>query len=172
MAFRAGPLREQGGFDVALGAGSRVRGGEDLDSFLAVILSGGVIVYEPRALIRHHARSAMAELRRQMYGYGTGMSAVIAKHFVAHPASAAQIARRLQAGISKLLAPGSAKNDRRRRDYPGSLTRLELAGYLTGPLLYLLSRRTAHSGAGTIPTWQEPIRVRDADNGRALSSAS
>jgi glycosyltransferase involved in cell wall biosynthesis len=172
MAFRAGPLREQGGFDVALGAGSRARGGEDLDSFLAVILSGGVIVYEPRALIRHHARSAMAELRRQMYGYGTGMSAVIAKHFVAHPASAAQIARRMPAGISKLLAPGSAKNGRRRRDYPGSLTRLELAGYLTGPLLYLLSRRTARSGAGTIPTWREPITVRDADNDRALSSVS
>jgi GT2 family glycosyltransferase len=145
MAFRAGPLRDRGGFDVALGAGSRTRGGEDLDSFLSVILSGGVIVYEPRALIHHHARSGMAELRRQMYGYGTGMSAVIAKHFAAHPASAVRIARRMPAGVRKLLAPGSAKNDRRTRDYPGSLARLELAGYLTGPLLYFLSRRAARS---------------------------
>ena len=145
MAFRAGPLRERGGFDVALGAGSRTRGGEDLDSFLAVILSGAVIVYEPRALIRHHARSAMTQLRRQMYGYGTGMSAVIAKHFVARPASAVQVARRMPAGVRKLLAPGSSKNDRRTRDYPGSLVRQELAGYLTGPLLYFLSRRAARS---------------------------
>ena len=145
MAFRAGPLRERGGFDVALGAGSRTRGGEDLDSFLAVILSGGVIVYEPRAVIHHHARSGMAELRRQMYGYGTGMSAVVAKHFVARPASAVQIARRMPAGVRKLLAPGSSKNDRRTRHYPGSLARLELAGYLTGPLVYFLSRRAARS---------------------------
>ena len=145
MAFRAGPLRERGGFDVALGAGSRARGGEDLDSFLAVILSGGVIVYEPRAVIHHHARSGMAELRRQMYGYGTGMSAVITKHLVARPASAVQIARRMPAGVRKLLAPGSSKNDRRTRHYPGSLARLELAGYLTGPLVYFLSRHAARS---------------------------
>ena len=66
-----------------------------------------------------------------MYGYGTGMSAVIAKHFVARPASAVQVARRMPAGVRKLLAPDSAKNDRRTRDYPGSLVRQELAGYLT-----------------------------------------
>jgi len=47
--------------------------------------------------------------------------------------------------VRKLLAPGSSKNDRRTQDYPGSLARLELAGYLTGPLLYFLSRRAARS---------------------------
>ena len=85
----------------------------------------------------------MAELSLQMYGYGTGMSAVIAKHLVARPA---QVARRMPAGVRKLLAPGSAKNDRRTGDYPPLLVRRELAGYLAGPLLYFLSRRAARSG--------------------------
>ncbi len=47
FAVRRDYIRHVGGFDVLLGAGSRARGGEDLDIFLRIILSGGRIAYLP-----------------------------------------------------------------------------------------------------------------------------
>lgn len=143
MAFRTSWLERHGRFDAALGAGTRVRGGEDLDAFLSVILAGGAIVYEPRALVRHHARSDLAALGLQMYGYGSGMSAVIAKHFLASPASALGIIRRLPAGVRRLLDPASPKNESKSTGYPRDLARAELRGYAAGPVLYAKSRREA-----------------------------
>jgi len=143
MAFRAGWLREHGAFDVSLGAGSLTKGGEDLDAFLAVMLADGVLVYEPRALIRHFARSDMDGLRTQMFGYGSGMSAVIVKHLLRSPRSAMRVLARVPAGMRRLLDPRSAKNENRTAEYPKDLKRAELRGYLAGPKLYLQSRRDA-----------------------------
>lgn len=150
MAFRAAWLRTQPGvFDEALGAGTPSRGGEDLDAFLAVMLSGGVLAYEPRALVRHHARSTVDELRRQMFGYGSGMSAVITKNLVARPGA---VLRRVPAGLRRLLDPGSAKNSDRSATYPRTLVLDELRGYVAGPALLargrFRERRGSRAGAG------------------------
>ncbi len=143
MAFRAEFLREHGLFDVALGAGTLARGGEDLDAFLMVMLAGAILIYEPRALIRHFARRDVDGLRRQMFGYGVGMCAVIAKHATTSPGSAMRIGHRLPGGFWKLLSPASEKNERRTDDFPPQMVRAELAGYLAGPVLYVRSRRAA-----------------------------
>jgi glycosyltransferase involved in cell wall biosynthesis len=143
MAFRTDWLREHGGFDVALGAGTRSRGGEDLDAFLGVMLGDRVIVYEPAALIRHYARADLPALRRQMYGYGSGMSAVIVKHLTRSPRSAFAVVTRIPAGVRKLLDPGSEKNAARSTTFPTALIVAELRGYLAGPLLYVFSLRHA-----------------------------
>jgi GT2 family glycosyltransferase len=140
MAFRVDWLQQHGAFDVALGAGTVTRGGEDIDAFLRVMLSGKAIVYEPRALVRHHARGDMDGLRTQMYGYGSGMCAVIVKHFVSSPRGAARILARVPAGLKKLLDPGSDKNKSKTSVFPAELARAELQGYAAGPALYLLSR--------------------------------
>lgn len=143
MAFRTDWLRAHDGFDVALGAGSFTRGGEDLDAFLAVMLGGATIIYEPHALVWHHARTDMAALSEQMYGYGSGMSAVITKHFVTNPRGATGILRRLPAGIRRLLDPRSGKNEKKSADFPPGLRWSELSGYLAGPALYVRGRRDA-----------------------------
>ena len=143
MAFRTEWLRRNAMFDVALGAGTLTRGGEDLDSFLSVILSGGVVIYEPRAVVGHYGRGDMESLHKQMYGYGSGMCAVIAKHLVASPRSAVRIMARVPAGLRKLLDPGSEKNQDRTEEFPRELRRAELNGYLAGPALYVRSRRDA-----------------------------
>lgn len=143
MAFRVEWLSRHGGFDVALGAGTLSRGGEDLDAFLKVMLADAVIVYEPRAVVRHYARSDMAALRSQMYGYGSGMSAVIAKHLVSSPRHALRILARLPAGLRKLLDPSSDKNKGKSRTFPKELSDQELRGYLAGPVLYARSRVAA-----------------------------
>lgn len=141
MAFRTQWLHDHGKFDVALGAGSLTRGGEDLESYLTVMLNDGVLVYEPAALVRHFARSDMEGLRKQMFGYGSGMAAVIAKHVTAGPRSALAILGRIPAGARHLLSPASEKNESKSSSYPKDLSRQELKGYLAGTVLYVRARR-------------------------------
>lgn len=140
MAFRRQVLLELGGFDPALGGGARTRGGEDLDLFLRVVLSGATLVYEPPALVRHHARSQIVDLERQLFGYGSGMCALVVKQLAASPRSALHLLRRIPTGVRRLLDPRSSKNARKTSDYPRRLTLIELSGYLVGPWLYLRSR--------------------------------
>jgi glycosyltransferase involved in cell wall biosynthesis len=141
MAFRRNALLELGGFDPALGGGALTRGGEDLDVFLGVILAGGALVYEPPAMVRHYARTAMPELEHQVFGYGSGMCAVILKQLWDGDRSARPLLRRIPAGLRRLLDPRSSKNARKTSDYPRRLTLIELSGYAAAPWLYLRSRR-------------------------------
>jgi cellulose synthase/poly-beta-1,6-N-acetylglucosamine synthase-like glycosyltransferase len=69
-----------GGFDPLLGVGSQGRGGEDLDMFLRIVLSGGHICYMPSALVWHRHRVDTAALSEQIYSYGHGLGAYLAKH--------------------------------------------------------------------------------------------
>ena len=80
FAVRRDEIVKLGGFDPLLGVGSPSRGGEDLDMFLRVILAGGRISYVPSALIWHRHRASTPELREQVYSYGHGLGAYLAKH--------------------------------------------------------------------------------------------
>ncbi|MGA9870919.1 MAG: glycosyltransferase family 2 protein [Rhodococcus sp. (in: high G+C Gram-positive bacteria)] len=139
MAFRTRTLREVGGFDTLLGTGSPARGGEDLDIFRRVILSGDTLVYNPAAMVWHYHRSDYRALRKQMYDYGVGMSANLFRHMLRGPKETVQILAVIPTGIRVLLDPNSVKNEGKTRDHPRELTLLELAGYLTGPIHLLWS---------------------------------
>jgi GT2 family glycosyltransferase len=80
FAVRRDTITRLGGFDPLLGAGSLGRGGEDLDMFLRVILAGGRISYLPSALIWHRHRTSAEDLHEQIYSYGHGLGAYLAKH--------------------------------------------------------------------------------------------
>src|SRR5208337_977453 len=54
-------------------------GGEDLDMFVRLLRGGGVLAYEPSAVVWHFHRAAPDELRRQMRGYGVGFGAFVFK---------------------------------------------------------------------------------------------
>ncbi|MFT3877629.1 MAG: glycosyltransferase family 2 protein [Propioniciclava sp.] len=140
MAFRAEALRARGGFDEALGAGSPTRGGEDLDAFQTVYLDGGTVVYWPAALVRHHHRADHDALVEQMYGYGLGMAAVVAKRLLSSPATAAGVLRKLPGGLRLLLDSGSNKNKGKTAAFPAQATWAERRGYLAGPAVYLGAR--------------------------------
>lgn len=62
-----------GGNDERLGTGSPGRGGNDLDLFHRIVVSGVLARYEPD-LVVHHERSTVAEhrSRRGTYGFGVG----------------------------------------------------------------------------------------------------
>ncbi len=154
MLFRTAALRDLGGFDEALGAGSLAKGGEDLDIFRRVILGGGVLVYTPDAVVRHFHRESYAALREQMHGYGVGMSAVLTKLVLGGGRPALGVLRCVPRGLHTLLAPGSSKNAKKPAEMPRELIWVELLGYLVGPYLYVRSTLEArHRRAVPITTW-------------------
>lgn len=68
-----------GGFDEALGTGTKTMGGEDLDMFLRVLVAGYSLVSEPSAIVWHRHRSDNDALLSQARGYGAGLGAVLTK---------------------------------------------------------------------------------------------
>ncbi|WP_228460871.1 glycosyltransferase family 2 protein [Gordonia crocea] len=151
MAFRRARIIELGGFDELLGAGTSTRGGEDLDAFRRVNLAGDAIVYQPAAIVRHHHRDNRAALRRQLYGYGTGMSASVCRHLVRGPNEAVGVAQALPGGLRLLFDPRSPKNAAKREGYPLALGVVEIVGYAAGPAHLTLSalRRATRQRAAT-----------------------
>jgi glycosyltransferase involved in cell wall biosynthesis len=145
LAFQTGVLRDLGGFDPALGAGTPARGGEDLAIFFHTLAAGHQLVYEPAAVVHHLHRRDYAGVRRQTYGYGVGLTAYLTKCLIDEPWRCFDLARRAPHGLRTALSSRSAKNARKPSGYPSDLTRLELLGMLYGPLAYVLSRAEARS---------------------------
>lgn len=79
FAMRRSAVIELGGFDEALGVGTVTGGGEDIDMFSRVVLSGGALAVEPAALVWHRHRADLEALRVQARGYGTGLGAWLTK---------------------------------------------------------------------------------------------
>jgi GT2 family glycosyltransferase len=139
IAARTRLLREMGGFDPSLGTGTPAWGGEDLELFTRTVLSGHDLVYEPAGMVWHEHPDTLRRLRRQAYGYGAGLGAALAKQVLVGPARAGLV-RRIPGGVRHLFASDSRKNERKGAGYPRSLTVLELAGILAGPVGYVRSR--------------------------------
>ena len=146
FAFDRATLVGMGGFDEALGAGTLTRGGEDLDIFVRVLLAGGAIMYEPAAVVWHHHRADMQSLLKQMFGYGTGLTAFLTK-LLMQPSTRSQVLRRVPAGVTK-IAQIKRSTELRLTDTvpaPAGALRREFAGYLAGPVLYARARRAVRA---------------------------
>lgn len=140
MAFRSEALRAIGGFDPALGAGSKALGGDDLAAFFEIINHGYRIVYEPAAILYHFHRRDYAGLRRQAYGYGVGLTAYLTRTLWDRPSRIGDFLLRVPSGLAHVFNATSTKNARKQADYPAELTRLERRGMMVGPFAYLASR--------------------------------
>ena len=140
MAFKREALARLGGFDPALGAGSKGVGGDDLAAFFDVVSRGYALVYQPEAVVRHRHRRDYAGLQRTAYGYGVGLSAFLTKCLVDKPSRLLTILPLIPRALMYALSPTSPKNAKKQSDYPGELNGLERRGMLYGPLAYLRSR--------------------------------
>jgi glycosyltransferase involved in cell wall biosynthesis len=138
MAFRAAYLRSVGGFDVLLEYGS------DIESFFRVVSRGYRLVYEPTALVRHPHYREYHKLQRQLYNYGTGLTAFLTRAMLERPTRLLDLIARIPYGFYFVLASSSPKNQKKQPDYPPELTRSELRGMLRGPLIYLRRFWTTH----------------------------
>ena len=141
MSFRRSVLDEIGGFDPALGNGTPALGGVDSEVLLRTVLEGHTVVYEPRSLAHHAHRRDYDGLRRQIYGYGAGLSAYLLKTMIERPRLFPEFAARVPRGFVYALSPRSGKNARKQRGYPRRLTFEELRGMAYGPVAYFRSRR-------------------------------
>lgn len=141
MAFRSDWIRGRGGFDVATGAGTVARGGEDLLAFLDTILDRRTLVYQPAAVVRHYHRREMSGLQRQAFGYGVGLGAYVTAAIWSRPSLLPRMLVRSVAAARYLVSADSAKNRGKSRGFPPSLTWRERAGVVVGPFAYALSRR-------------------------------
>jgi glycosyltransferase involved in cell wall biosynthesis len=132
-------MKELGGFDEALGAGTVSGGGEDLEIFVRVILSGNRIVYEPAAIVSHFHRTDLAELTKQMRAYGTGCTAALTAIVLRVPQARRELPLRILHGVARIFTLNDRVKDN--PTLPPGLMGREIRGLLAGPLLYLKGRR-------------------------------
>jgi hypothetical protein len=153
MAFRRSALARVTGFDVALGTGTQSRGGEDLATLISVLWHGGVVGYEPAAVVHHRHRREYDELKQQLRGNGIGFSAMLTSliaHDVAHLAG---IGSQFPLALRQFFKQGAARLRETSRPatgtggatpaYPRELQLHEFSGFPRGPLLYTRSRLKA-----------------------------
>ncbi len=141
MAFNTEFLLKAGGFNPAFGIGTPVLGGDDMAAFYKIISAGKKLVYQPSAIIYHQHRRTYAELQKQMYGYGTGLTAFLANCVIENPGSIKKILTRVPAGIRYAFSTSSAKNEHKTSNYPRELEQIERKGMLSGPFRLVYSRR-------------------------------
>jgi hypothetical protein len=157
FAFQTELMKSLGGFDEALGAGTPTAGGEDLDAFVRVLLAGYAIAYEPAGIVWHHHRADLDGLRKQMFGYGTGLTAFLTKHLLDARTRRALLSR-VPSGVRKMVRiPGTTRDSMMTEQAPGrELLLREFLGFAAGPFCYARARRASATGAFT-QTQQIPV---------------
>jgi GT2 family glycosyltransferase len=139
MAFRRDTLEQIGGFDVALGAGTPTRAGEDTLALTLTMLAGFRIAYEPAALVWHDHRSDMASLSEQLYGYGAGLTSYYMALLRHRPSLLPSLLKLVPTAVNYLRAERAAP-----AASPGALEELlsrQRRGMLMGPFSYINSVR-------------------------------
>lgn len=143
MAFRRASLRRVGGFDVALGAGTSARGGEDTEMFSRLLVRGGRIVYEPGAFVWHRHHRTKEELEAQFEGYGTGLTASVTALLLRHPALTVEMLRLLPRAARDIVAPSAAGGRAAADVVPAEFLRAKRRAMVRGPAGYLRARHRA-----------------------------
>jgi glycosyltransferase involved in cell wall biosynthesis len=147
MALRRKLISDLGGFDEALGAGSPAMAVEDTLAFSEILLSGSKLVYQPSAVIHHSTRYHVDDLRKQLYGYGAGISAFYTALLCNHPTVVRDVVALLPRAAQFLKSPESVRDRQLGPDFPSDLLDANKRGMAAGGYLYLKGR-FALRGAG------------------------
>jgi len=150
MAFRREVLARIGWFDVALGAGTPARGGEDTFALTMTLLAGYGIAFEPAAFVRHNHYQDLDGLTRQWHGYGTGLTAFYAALLRHRPGVLPQLIGLLP-DAARYLRPANGDH-KGIMSLPAEIRRRQRQGMISGPVAYVRSvrrqARLATVGAG------------------------
>jgi cellulose synthase/poly-beta-1,6-N-acetylglucosamine synthase-like glycosyltransferase len=142
MAFRRAALLNVGALDPALGAGSPARAGSDIEAFTAVILHGGRVVHQPRAICWHEHTQDMTYLRGQLFNFAAGLTAISVK-YLRDPRFLAAAARSIPYVAGRRRPITRLDPDIVPIPMNSELVRATHTGLFQGPLLYARSRRWA-----------------------------
>jgi len=148
MAFDREMLTRAGGFDVALGAGTPAKAGEDTAAICDLMLGGATFVYWPGAIMWHEHRKEIAEMERQLFGYGSGLTAFYLRTLLRNPRTLPALARLVPRALHDLRGRDSVRTATMGQDYPATMRRATLRGMLSGPGRYLRSRHVQARLAG------------------------
>ena len=131
-------LKDVGGFNEALGGGVPAGGGEDLNMFIRIILSGHQLVFQPAAIVHHRHRATTAELAKQMRGYGSGATASLLAVALGSARARRELPVKTVLGLVRLMRLQSpAKDVSQYPTLPKGMLRLEIGSLALGPWLYL-----------------------------------
>jgi glycosyltransferase involved in cell wall biosynthesis len=163
MAFRKTSLQKTGGFDVTLGIGMPALGGEDLAVFIDVLWAGGQIAFEPAAFVHHRHRRSYAELRKQVSGYGQGLTAMLVALVRSDRRHLFSIASQLPMALKWKVVQGYERIRGKQSGepsgpvttsrYPSILLKYEIWGFVRGPFDYYRSQK--YWRTETAPTRKE-----------------
>jgi GT2 family glycosyltransferase len=85
MAYRRCIFDRIGLFDPALDVGTVTNGGGDLEMFFRVLQEGYVLIYEPRAIVRHRHRREYDRLKSQLHNNGIGLYSYMVRSALFYP---------------------------------------------------------------------------------------
>ena len=128
-----------GGFNTSLGTGTPAKGGEDLAMFVDILLAGGTLGFEPAALVRHTHRRTQREFMSQVYGYGTGLTAMYTAMIVRDPRHLMAMIRRVPGGLRLLTRSREQRSPSSTPSYPRRTLAYQVLGMAYGPLAYARS---------------------------------
>lgn len=142
MSFRREALKLIGGFDCALGAGTRSRTGEDIAALSTLLLKGGTIVYQPTSIVYHRNRRDQEELSKLLLGHGRGLGAFYTSMLLHQPNCLPEV---LRIAPQALLRKRAVDRERRRlsnldASMDDDLLRAHRIGLLQGPIMYALAK--------------------------------
>jgi hypothetical protein len=150
MAFTREALDAIGGFDVALGAGTPASGGEDTAAFSDLLLAGYQLVNQPSAFLWHHHYADLDALRKQLFGYGVGLSSYYVRALVRHPVATLSLARIAPTAIRDFVRPTGIRK-RSVQDLPDDVLKQHVRGIVKGlpayPRSVLKQRRVARASS-------------------------
>ncbi len=148
FAVRRDVMEKLGEFDPLLGAGGPGKGGEDLDAFARIVLSGHRISYLPSALVWHRHRATDDALTEQVYAYGHGLGAYLAKRILTREMPVSVLARSFSQSVVLGARMHRASKASQASGRGLRLAANEARGALAGSLNYFLVSRSQRR-AGT-----------------------
>ena len=138
MAFRRSAFAVWPGFDVRLGRGAAIDGGEENYAFFLLVQLGFRILYIPDAVVRHSVSGTSAEITSQHLHSLATISAYILFLLVEHPRYRARLLRYIAGGMRAASRPWrDEETTGAGRIAPRSR---ELLAWLSGPWLFAKSR--------------------------------
>jgi glycosyltransferase involved in cell wall biosynthesis len=140
MAFRREAIERIGRFDCALGAGTPTLAGEDTAAFSTLLFLGGIVVWQPTALVSHWHRRDLDALRKLFHGYGRGLGAFYTSMLVRRPGSLPGLVRLIPRAFRDLTSPYGLRLRGLEADFPTELLKLHRTGLLQGPAMYARAR--------------------------------
>jgi GT2 family glycosyltransferase len=142
MSFRTEVLRRLDGFDESMGIGTPSLGGVELQFFIRMLFAGSRLTFDPEVAMYHTHIREYDELRRKLYMYGCGYTALLTalvleepRHVIGLAGNAMQafrlFGRKFFTERRAMTATGA---------FPAELSRIEMRGFAIGPWRYFYSR--------------------------------